>query len=132
MLDRLASRRYIEDPSARPPWWTPYELPPPWRRCDPVPDSRFLTGDGRGGRATGGLFSLDGVHPTTIGYGLIAQELIEHHAPGGRRPSADVDFAWLLEQDTLVTAPPQNLGSGLKTIGSARPAPRLVHARVLR
>ena len=29
--------------------------------------SRFLTADGRGGRATGGLFSLDGVHPTTVG-----------------------------------------------------------------
>jgi hypothetical protein len=31
----------------------------------------------------------------------------------------DVDFAWLLRQDTLVTAPPQNLGPGLKTIGWA-------------
>jgi len=27
--------------------------------------------------ATGGLFSLDGVHPSTIGYALIANELIK-------------------------------------------------------
>jgi hypothetical protein len=27
-------------------------------------------------RTPGGLFALDGVHPTTIAYGLVAQELI--------------------------------------------------------
>ena len=32
--------------------------------------------DGQGGRAKGGLFSLDGVHPTTVAYGIVAQELI--------------------------------------------------------
>ena len=48
-----------------------------WPRCARSPDSRFLTGDGHGGRATGGLFSLDGVHPTTVAYGLIARELID-------------------------------------------------------
>ena len=76
LLDRLAQRRYIDDILARPPWWQPYPLPPELQALTPVPDSRFLTGDGRGGRATGGLFSLDGVHPTTVGYGILAQELI--------------------------------------------------------
>ena len=28
LLDRLAARRYMEDPNARPGWWTPYPLPP--------------------------------------------------------------------------------------------------------
>jgi len=118
MLDRLASRRYIEDPSARPPWWTPYELPDAVAELDPVPDSHFLTSDGHGGRATGGLFSLDGVHPTTVGYGLVAQELVEILRLAGAE-SADIDFAWLIEQDTLVTAPPQNLRSGLEVLGWA-------------
>ena len=27
LLDRLASRRYILDPNARPAWWSPYPLP---------------------------------------------------------------------------------------------------------
>jgi hypothetical protein len=118
LLDRLASRRYIEDPSARPPWWTPYPLPAALAALDPVPDSHFLTSDGRGGRATGGLFSLDGVHPTTVGYGIVAQELIDIIRLAGGEAD-DIDFAWLIEQDTLVTAPPQNLGPGLDLLGWA-------------
>jgi hypothetical protein len=123
LLDRLASRRYIDDPLARPPWWTPYELPPALRALDPPPDSRFLTGDGKGGRATGGLFSLDGVHPTTVGYGILAQELVsvmtragvQFRTPGGApRPGpVEVDFDRLLRRDLLVRRPPQNITAGL-------------------
>jgi hypothetical protein len=123
LLDRLAERRYIDDVLARPPWWQPYPLPPELRALTPVPDSRFLTADGQGGRATGGLFSLDGVHPTTVGYGILAQELIrvmrragvEFRLPDGsiRPDPITVDFTRLLRRDTLVTRPPQNLTSGL-------------------
>jgi hypothetical protein len=123
LLDRLASRRYIEDVDARPPWWTPYELPPALRALDPPPDSHFLTGDGQGGRASGGLFSLDGVHPTTVGYGLLARELIfvmrragvQFRTPSGvpRPDPVDVDFERLLRRDLLVRRPPQNLTSAL-------------------
>src|SRR5512132_3615235 len=123
LLDRLAQRRYVDDPLARPPWWQPYPLPPEVRALTPVPDSRFLAGDGKGGRATGGLFSLDGVHPTTVGYGILAQELIRVMRRAGvefRRPDGSVrpdpvtvDFTRLLRRDTLVTRPPQNLTSGL-------------------
>ena len=92
ILDRLASRRYIDDPTATPSWWTPYPLPPELARLQPTPDTRFLTADGNGGRATGGLFSLDGVHPTTVAYGIVAQELIAIMEPGRRarstRPTA--------------------------------------------
>jgi hypothetical protein len=117
-LDKLASRRYIDDESARPPWWEPYVLPPELAALDPVPNSRFLTGDGHGHRIQGGLFSLDGVHPTTIGYGLIAQELIDIMRLAGVQV-ADIDFGWVLEQDTLVRTPPRTLGAGLKTLGWA-------------
>lgn len=128
VLDRLAQRRYIDDPLARPPWWQPYPLPPELGALTPVPDSRFLTGDGRGGRATGGLFSLDGVHPTTVGYGILAQELIRvmrragvgFRFPDGSTPRPDpvtVDFDRLLRRDTLVNHPPQNLTSGLRILG---------------
>jgi lysophospholipase L1-like esterase len=129
LLDRLASRRYITDPNARPEWWTPYPLPAPIKALDPLPDSRFLTGDGKGGRATGGLFSLDGVHPTTIGYGLIAQEMInimrlarvEFRYPNGqpRSDPATVDFNRLILRDSLISKPPQNLKSGLDMLGWA-------------
>ena len=42
VLDRLATRRYIDSPWARPAWWTPYELPAALRRLDPVPTTRFF------------------------------------------------------------------------------------------
>jgi hypothetical protein len=125
VLDRLAARRYITDPNARPSWWTPYPLPPLVASLNPVPHSRFLTGDGRGGRATGGLFSLDGVHPTTVGYGLIAQEVINImqragvtflHANTVRSAPIMVDFERLIRRDTLITHPPQNVNSTLDII----------------
>jgi hypothetical protein len=63
------------------------------------------------------------VHPTTIGYGILAQELISvmrqagvefRHANGATRPDpVTVDFTRLIRRDTLVTRPPQNLASGL-------------------
>jgi hypothetical protein len=129
LLDRLASRRYITDPNARPPWWTPYPLPPALKALDPVPDSRFLTSDGEGGRASGGLFSLDGVHPTTIAYGLIAQEMINvmrlagvEFTHGNGAPRSDpvaVDFERLIRRDSLIRQPPQNLTPGLEILGWA-------------
>ena len=86
-------------------------------------------GDGRGGRASGGLFSLDGVHPTTIGYGIIAQEMINimrlagvefRHGNGALRPDpVTVDFDRLIRRDTLVRTPPQNLGPALDMLGWA-------------
>jgi hypothetical protein len=129
VLDRLASRRFISDPNARPGWWTPYPLPPLLSALQPPPDSRFLTSDGHGGRATGGLFSLDGVHPTTIGHGLIAQELIsimrsigvEFRQPNlaTRADPVTVDFERLIRRDTLLRNPPQNLTSALDILGWA-------------
>jgi len=129
MLDRLAARRYVTDPNARPAWWTPYPLPSALKALQPEPDSRFLTGDGHGGRDTGGLFSLDGVHPTTVAYGLIAQEMInimasagvDFHYPSGalRTGPILVDFDRLVLRDTLVRRPPQLLRSGLEILGWA-------------
>lgn len=120
LLDRLARRRYLEDPAARPDWWSPYPLPPQLAALDPVPDARFLTAD-ETGRTGGGLFSLDGVHPTTVGYGLLAQELIDVMALAGvrfpRRPR--VDFDRLIRLDTLITAPPSNLDSTLAVLAWA-------------
>src|SRR5206468_3562608 len=76
ILDRLASRRYINDVSSRPTWWTPYELPPELQALKPKPDSLFFQ-SGPLGRTAGGIFSLDGIHPTTIAYGIVAQEFIK-------------------------------------------------------
>ncbi|RCG23096.1 hypothetical protein DTL70_15585 [Streptomyces diacarni] len=129
LLDRLACRRYFEDEAARPDWWSPYPLPRELRALDPVPNSRFLLSDGER-RSDGGLFSLDGVHPTTVSYGILAQELIgvmrtagvEFRTPYGGEPRTDpvrVDFQRLVRRDTLINRPPANVTSGLQIIGWA-------------
>ncbi len=127
-LDRLAARRYIDDPLARPEWWRKYELPPELANLSPEPDSRFFA-TGPEGRTQGGLFSLDGVHPTTIGYGILSQELIdvmqryagvEFYLGDGRTKRTGpvrVDFGRLISRDTLISDPPRSLTSDLGLIG---------------
>lgn len=126
LLDRFAARRYIDDPAARPEWWRPYMLPPELAALDPPPDSRFFTSSEQG-RTAGGLFSLDGVHPTTVTYGLMAQEMINvmqragvrFATPNGteRDEPVRVDFARLIRLDTLISDPPKSLASDLRLIG---------------
>jgi hypothetical protein len=129
LLDRLAARRYIEDPLARPPWWSAFPLPPELQALTPIPDSQFLASDGTT-RSRGGLFSLDGVHPTTVGYGILAQELInvmrragvQFHLSDGvtaRPDPVTVDFGRLIQRDTLINQPPTNLTSTLEVLGWA-------------
>jgi hypothetical protein len=128
LLDSLAFRRYVEDPAARPAWWKPYELPPELAALTPTPNTGFFR-SGPDGRTDGGLFSLDGVHPTTIGYGVIAHELIRimnEHAGvpfftrdgAVRAPqSVGVDFGRVLASDSLISRPPRALSSTLDLIG---------------
>jgi hypothetical protein len=127
LLDRLAARRYFDDPLARPDWWRPYPLPAALAALSPVPDSRFFSSD-EDGRKTGGLFALDGVHPTTIGYGVLAQEFsrimeragVTFFAGDGKTPRTgpiDIDFAKLISLDTLISHPPTSLASDLRTVG---------------
>ncbi|MDR0212056.1 MAG: hypothetical protein LBJ33_23225 [Pseudomonas putida] len=127
MLDRLAARRYLSNILARPTWWTPYELPAALKALQPEPNSRFFA-SGPLGRQDGGLFSLDGVHPTTITYGLIAQEVINimqranvqfYHRDGvtPRNGPAQVDFQRLIQLDSLISRPPTSLSGDMKIIG---------------
>ncbi len=128
VLDSLATKRYIEDPAARPPWWEPYELPVELATLNPVPSTRFFE-SGPQGRTEGGLFSLDGVHPTTIGYGIVAREVMRimndragvvFRTPAGQvRPpaSVDVDFRRVLASDSLISRPPQTISSILSLLG---------------
>jgi hypothetical protein len=127
-LDRLASRRYLEDPDVqRPDWLTDYPLPPALAALDPVPDSHFFASD-ETGRTRGGLFSLDGIHATTIGYGLMAQEFVDVMQEAGvefrrgdgltpRSGRVEVDFERLLALDSLVGHPPAALGDAVHWVG---------------
>jgi len=77
-------------------------------------DTRYMKLSKTGDRIQqGGLFSLDGVHPTTVMYGLIAEEfLLQMRACGvtavsGASPA--LDWPWIVASDSLVTRPPKML-----------------------
>ena len=118
LLERLAYRRYTEDQTVPPPpGWTPYEMPLPYQRLNLT--TEFL-GAQNGQRISGGLFSLDGVHPTTAGYGLVAQEFITVMQKAGvkfyygngkteRTGPVIVDYDRLLHLDSLIARLPSTM-----------------------
>jgi hypothetical protein len=118
LLDSLAFRRYLLDPTARPVGFQPYQLPPPLEALDPIPDSRFFISD-NGVRVQGGLFGLDGVHPTTIGYAILAQEVLSILDLAGipEAHGAAINFTEVLNEDTLLTSPPLSLSTDLHLLG---------------
>jgi hypothetical protein len=75
------------------------------------------------------LFSLDGVHPTTIGYGLLAQEVIRVMQIAGvpfygsqraalpRQAAVHLDFERLLTLDSLMRQPPRSLSGDFGLLG---------------
>lgn len=130
LLDRVAYRRYLTDPAARPSWWEEvggkYPLAPALKALSPEPDSRFFSAN-KNGRTQGGIFSLDGVHPTTVGYGVVAQEIIKimqsagvkFYQADGTEKSGDVkvNFQRLIQLDTLISNPPKSLSNDYSLIG---------------
>jgi hypothetical protein len=117
LLDRLAYRRYIDSPDSRPSWWEAkaYDLPAALKRLTPRPDTRFFQSD-VSGRTQGGLVALDGLHPTTVGYGILAQEALDVMAHADATPPQRVDFARLVTADTLISDPPRSLTNDLGAV----------------
>lgn len=74
---------------------------------NPIPSVlRLETKDAR--RLGGGLFSLDCIHPTTIGYGLIAEEFLREMQAAGV-PNADpnrLNWEKIIQQDSIIQFPP--------------------------
>ena len=101
LLDSLAYRRFDDDPlAAKRNDWVPYVLPMPIDMLD----TRFFLSN-EAGRIQGGLFGLDGIHPSITGYGILAQEILDVLAVAGATPHT-IDFAALLQQDSLNSQPP--------------------------
>jgi hypothetical protein len=116
VLDRLAVRRNVEL-AAAPSWWTPYPLPPEYDGLD----TRFFGTDEAGKVQSGGLFGLDGVHPTTAGYGIVASEFIAVMEQAGVSfdvgpDGATVDFGRVIANDTLVDDPPTRVADALSLL----------------
>jgi len=128
ILDRLAKRRYIEDPTVRlPTWWTQFPLPPEVAALEPQPDTRFFSSGPAATRNAGGLIALDGIHPTTIAYGVLAEEFIRVMQEAGvqffrqdgtpREGRVRMDWDWLIGVDSLISQPPRSLGPDLNLVG---------------
>jgi hypothetical protein len=116
VLDRLAYRRYVDVPTARPDWWEEYPLPPEFQQeLGFKPDTRFLR-SGRRGVSQGGLVSLDGVHPTTIAYGIVAHEFIKVMSAAKVPFEAPIDFTSVARSDTLCKSPLASLENTLETL----------------
>ncbi len=128
LFDRLAYRRYPHSGSddecvATPSWWDevgPFQMPPGLTiegpRGSHVPDTRFLRTDGYD-IVQGGLIALDGVHPTTIGYGIVADEILRIMRDSARIEDANaIDFERLKKEDTLIARPLKDLGADLTAI----------------
>lgn len=98
LLDDLAVRRNHGTPKRRLP--------------APIADlSIRLFEVGEDGKvAHGGLISLDGVHPTTCGYAIVAQEFIQAMRKADPQLSVrDIDFGLWRRRDGLVSQPPRVL-----------------------
>ncbi|MBE9158045.1 lipase [Nodosilinea sp. LEGE 06152] len=79
----------------------------PLLNLEPVPSIlRFSTQNAT--RLQGGLFSLDCIHPTTIGYGLIAEEFLTAMQTAGVAGADPLRLDWpdIIIHDTLLQAPP--------------------------
>ena len=53
----------------------------------------------------GGIFSLDGVHPTAIGHGLIAHEFLNQMRTAGLQPIRGLDWTSIVASDSLYSNP---------------------------
>jgi hypothetical protein len=83
-----------------------YEFPPEVQARYPMVDTRYFHATSRGELEQGGIFSLDGVHPSAIGHGLIAHEFLEV-LNQVRGTNLCLDWAEIYTSDTLFMDPPR-------------------------
>lgn len=76
-------------------------------QVSPKLSTDYLRIDRESGRVSrGGIFSLDGIHPTTIGYGLIAELYYQILEDKGVQFDRPLNWDYIIENDSLVTDPP--------------------------
>ncbi|RZJ36571.1 MAG: hypothetical protein EOO51_00180 [Flavobacterium sp.] len=104
-LSQMALKRNDYNPT--------YKFPEYFEYCYPRVDSRYYGVTRDGSIKSGGLFSLDGVHPTAIGQGLLAYEFLKvMHQAGSFTDDPETAINWkeIFQSDTLYTKPVGLLG----------------------
>jgi hypothetical protein len=65
----------------------------------------------------GGIFTLDGIHPTTIAYGLVAAGFIRLMQKNGVKFEASLDWDFIVREDSLTSNPPRLLNDLKRVMG---------------
>lgn len=109
LMDRLALRRNLKENEPDEPLRAELRADHPLLALDPVPNVFMYQLDAQGRRVRGGLFSLDGIHPTTIGYGLIAESFLKVMRDAGVPGADPLRLPWnaVIANDTLIQHPPR-------------------------
>ena len=72
----------------------------------PPLNTKFYRVSADGDITDGGIFSLDGIHPTVIGQGIIASEFLKAFRENGSAPSvASIDWDRVINEDSLRQSP---------------------------
>lgn len=82
-----------------------YQFPEFFRFCYPPVNTKYYHADEKGNLKQGGIFSLDGVHPSAIAHGLIAYEFLKVMQEAGVQPEQDLQWQRIFESDDLYQHP---------------------------
>jgi hypothetical protein len=82
-----------------------YEFPEYFKSRSLVVNTRYYDVDRQGNLRAGGLFSLDGIHPSAIGQGIIAYEFLKVMQTAGVVNDAKLDWAGIFASDNLYSRP---------------------------
>ncbi|CAN5216309.1 hypothetical protein BH18ACT10_BH18ACT10_11630 [soil metagenome] len=82
-----------------------YDFPAHFEFVYPRVNSKYYHADRRGRLRQGGLFGLDGVHPTAIGQGIVAHEFLKVMKKSGVTVDGGLDWPAIIARDTLYSKP---------------------------
>jgi hypothetical protein len=97
-FDRMAWQRNSGNPTTA--------FPDCFAQASPKISTAYYHADEANGRLRGGIFSLDGIHPSAIGQGLIAREFMKvMEAGAGLAFCRPLDWTAILKRDSLYQDP---------------------------
>ena len=96
-LDRIAYKRNLGQPR--------YTFPSHFDFLHPMVNTKYYHADQDGKLVQGGLFSLDGVHPSGIAHGILAFEFLKEMQQAGVVADVELDWDQIFANDMLYSRP---------------------------
>jgi hypothetical protein len=82
-----------------------YQFPEAWKKWPHFPDAGYYNVDSNGAVIRGGLFTLDGIHPSALAHGLLANEFRSSMEKAGVSFNKEIDWNEIRSRDTLYEKP---------------------------